>query len=112
MTTVLDKHPIQVQPCEQFNERQLFFFTADNELRREELCLDFSRPRNTVLPFKCRVKNGPQVDDNFDWNLNLIFFTILLVLDIFERNQSNFPQRIFTLSIVRYGDKPSGNEKL
>ena len=61
MNTVTDKFSLQLLPCDLYPEGQLFFLTANGEIRRDNFCLDYSLERNMVLPFKCRGDKESQV---------------------------------------------------
>jgi hypothetical protein len=55
------KAAVAVQSCINNDESQFFFLSPNGEIKRDNLCFDYSSNTPNVIPFNCHGQKGTQV---------------------------------------------------
>jgi hypothetical protein len=83
--------PTKLQDCFRNDVHQSFTISESGEIKRENLCLDYSQGSIFPIAYTCHGQKGTQVSISFCDVLNLLN-CFSAAMDIHSLNSSNIPQ--------------------
>jgi hypothetical protein len=83
--------PVKLQDCFRNDVHQSFTMSESGEIKRENLCLDYSQGSIFPISYSCHGQKGTQVGISFCVFLNLLRY-LTAAMDIHSLNSSNIPQ--------------------